>query len=132
MIPRGWHTLSDAALAREIGRLGGTPPGVLQNPELLALVLPILRADFEALETHRHVADAPLDLPIRVFGGTEDAGTPRAELEAWRAQSTRPVTVKTFPGGHFFLDSARERVLAEVLAVLGHRSPSFSDIQMRS
>jgi medium-chain acyl-[acyl-carrier-protein] hydrolase len=121
-IARGWHHLDDRALARELERLGGTPDVILRDPELLALFLPILRADFEALETHVYEAQAPLDVPIRAFGGSSDAAASTAEVDAWRAHSTLPFAAKTFPGGHFFVDSARDQVLAEVLTVLGHRA----------
>jgi surfactin synthase thioesterase subunit len=44
----------------------------------------------------------------------------RAEhLAAWAAQTTASFAVRTFPGGHFYLNSARElllRALAEDLS----------------
>jgi len=41
------HLMSDAELIVELKRLNGTPPGVRASPELLELILPVLRADFQ-------------------------------------------------------------------------------------
>ena len=38
----------------------GTPEVILQNAELMALLLPIIRADFAMLETYRYRAEPPL------------------------------------------------------------------------
>ena len=130
--PRGWHLLGDRALACEIERLGGTPAEVLQNPELLAIVLPLLRADFQALDTHVHEPEPPLEVPLRAFGGLADLAVPFRDLDAWGAQSTHPVTTKSFPGGHFFLESARERVLAELSAVLERYLLDRPSLRMRA
>jgi surfactin synthase thioesterase subunit len=40
------------------------------------------------------------------------------DLEPWRQETTAGFGVRVFPGGHFYLDSLRQRVLAEVEAIL--------------
>ena len=56
----------------ELGRLNGTPREVLEHPELLELLLPILRADFSVCQTYVYAPGEPLDVPITVLGGLED------------------------------------------------------------
>jgi medium-chain acyl-[acyl-carrier-protein] hydrolase len=113
------HTLSDADFVEEIGRrYGGIPKEILADKDLLALLLPALRADIAALELHPVTHGEPVRIPITVFGGASDARAPRPHLDAWRASTTAALDVKTFPGGHFYLTEQRAALLAEVAAVL--------------
>src|SRR4051812_16907998 len=45
------HRLPDNAFITGVKALNGTPPEVFEHEELLDLILPILRADFELVET---------------------------------------------------------------------------------
>src|SRR5690606_29936603 len=57
--------LSDADFLVEIHRrYAAIPPEVASEPDVLALLLPALRADIAALETHVPGAREPLDCPI--------------------------------------------------------------------
>ncbi len=58
--------LADDAFIAEIGRrYGGIPDEVLRERDLLDLLLPGLRADMTAIETHAHRAGAAVALPDR-------------------------------------------------------------------
>ncbi len=105
------HNLDDAAFIDQLRRLNGTPPEVLQNSELLCLVLPTLRADMQICETYRYLAGAPLSCPISTFGGIQDHEVSRADLEGWREQTTASFVMRTLPGDHFFITSARPLLL---------------------
>ena len=115
---RDWHDLSDDALIAELHKLGGTPQEILRDRELLAIILPIFRADLTALERHRHETQAPLDLPLSALGGLADDAVSRSDVDAWSMHSTRAMTTTMFPGAHFFIDSARAAVLTHVYGVL--------------
>lgn len=110
--------LSDDAFVAEIGRrYGGIPAEVLRHRDLLELLLPGLRADITAVETHRFVDAAPLRCPLSVFGGDADSRAPLEQLGAWRMHAAAGMRVKTFPGGHFyFADAAvRAQLIGEIL-----------------
>ncbi|HET6976592.1 MAG TPA: alpha/beta fold hydrolase [Pyrinomonadaceae bacterium] len=92
-------------------RLNGTPREVLENEELLQLMLPTLRADFELLQVYKYADEPPLSCPITAFGGLQDKEVSREELEAWRAQTAATFILRNFPGDHFFLNSDRARLL---------------------
>jgi medium-chain acyl-[acyl-carrier-protein] hydrolase len=81
---------------------------LVQNHDLMDMVLPIMRADFAVVESYVCKEEPPFDLPIRVFGGLSDPEAARKELDGWQAHSTRPVTVRMFEGGHFFLNTNGE------------------------
>lgn len=115
------HALPDAQFLAELSRYGGIPESVLGEPELLELFLPIVRADFEVLETYRHAPDEPLEVPISVFGGVDDAMNPPDQLEAWRAQTRGDFTRRMLPGDHFFIQSARDELLPLVSQTLRAR-----------
>lgn len=97
------HQLPDAELVRTILGLNGTQRGVLENPELRQLLLPIFRADFGVCESYQHAARGPLDIPFTVFGGLQDARVKRTALEAWREQTRASFALHMLPGDHFFL-----------------------------
>jgi medium-chain acyl-[acyl-carrier-protein] hydrolase len=115
------HDKPDAALIERMRRLGGTPAVVLENPDLLALLLPALRADFEVLETWHYVAEQPLDTPIAAFGGRDDPTVPQADLDRWRDETAAGFSLRMLPGAHFFLQSERHALLDEIALLLaGH------------
>lgn len=103
------HQLSSAAFHARLARYGGTPAAVLQNPELMEMFERILRADLEALESSESTGVArPLDVPIHVMLGLEDDVT-EEQAQAWQLESSRPLLVSRFSGGHFFIrEHARE------------------------
>lgn len=113
------HGLPDDELIARLRAYRGTPPEVLAHPELMALVLPTLRADFELVETYRPPEGRPpLAQPITVFGGEEDEDASAEELAAWGELTTGRCAVRTFPGGHFFVHEERDAVLAALGAAL--------------
>jgi medium-chain acyl-[acyl-carrier-protein] hydrolase len=104
------HLLSDAGLLDELRRLEGTPEIVLADPELLALMLPTIRADLAVVETADPIAVEPLPVPITAFGGEADRVT-RGDLAAWQHHTHAGFAMKIYPGGHFFLHAARNDML---------------------
>lgn len=112
------HTMPDDELIVELRRLGGTPEEFLEDEELLAILLPTLRADFSLFDTYRYPEGEPLPVPISIFGGLEDFALPEEKLEGWRLQTTERVTMKMFPGDHFFLHSHEPALVREIERLL--------------
>ncbi len=105
------HDLPAGELIAQLRRLGGTPEEVLCDRELMALVLPLVRADFAVLETHRHLPQPPLSVPIDALGGADDPVVSAAALDAWRGSTSKGFARRMYPGGHFYLQGARDAVL---------------------
>ena len=116
-----FYNLPDAELIEELRRLKGTPTEVLENPELMHLMLPLMRADFSVCQNYDYQAAAqPLACPISVFGGLEDTLT-KEQLQDWRQHTTAAFKLRLFPGDHFFLHTYQEsllRALAQELVPL--------------
>jgi medium-chain acyl-[acyl-carrier-protein] hydrolase len=112
------HHRPDADFLAGIARLNGTPPEILQHREILEMLLPVLRADFQLAETYQYGAETPLPCPITAFGGTADDKVSEADLAAWRAQAGGPFATQLFPGDHFFLNAARASLVQAVATAL--------------
>jgi surfactin synthase thioesterase subunit len=112
------HELADAEFIEELRALKGTPAAVLDSAELMELMLPILRADFAAIETHVHSRGEPLDCPITAFGGLGDVDVVASDLAAWAELTRAEFQCTMFEGDHFFVQSGRARLLAAVRAQL--------------
>lgn len=106
------YNLCEADFVEKLRRLNGTPREVFEHPELLPLILPLLRADFAVCETYAYKDGPPLRCPITVMGGLEDHHVGTELLEEWRLQTDGPCDVRLFPGDHFFLHGARPRILS--------------------
>lgn len=89
----------------EIKRLNGTPDEFFENLELQELFLPLLRADFEIVDTYEYLPDAPLPCSITVYGGEQDEHVPAESLTAWEGQTSAKYQLRMLPGDHFFTDN---------------------------
>lgn len=105
------HNLPEPEFVAELRRLKGTPEGVLRQPELMRMLLPCLRADFEMGATYQYAAGEPLACPISAFGGLADPEISRADLEGWREHMTATFVARMLPGEHFFLLDTRAQLL---------------------
>jgi medium-chain acyl-[acyl-carrier-protein] hydrolase len=108
------HQLPDAEFIEEMRRMQGTPEAVLGNAELMAFVLPILRADFEACDTYVCPSEPPLACPFFMYGGTDDREVDSQGLARWREQTSGAFSQRMFPGTHFFVQSHRAPLLDDI------------------
>lgn len=120
--PAGVHLLSDRELMAHIADLEGTSADLLEMPELLELLVPVLRADFTACETYEYVEREPLRLPVSIFGGADDPGVSVSVLRQWADLLAAPPYLRVFPGGHFYLQEHPEDVVGAVADRLGFGS----------
>ena len=105
------HVLPDEAFIDRLQeRYGAIPEAVRQEPELLALLLPPLRADI------RHRCYTPsstrkVRCPVHVYGGSEDRHPTPSQLPGWQrrrndVRAGLPAIISTWPqkrrrcGGH--------------------------------
>ena len=112
---RPTYDLPDAELLQELQQLNGTPKEVLENHELMQLMLPLLRADFEMVQTYAYSPGPMLNSSITAFGGLEDTEERREGLEAWRYHTSGNFTLHMIAGNHFFLNMS-QAVLLRLLA----------------
>lgn len=113
------HQLSDEELLAEIKKLGGTEVEVVNHPELMKMLLGVLRADFEMAETYSP-ADSWSRLQCRVttIAGSEDSIVDPDEIAAWRDVSEGDFSQICLPGGHFLVETNPQPLLAAVSEML--------------
>nr|AXL06526.1 thioesterase [uncultured bacterium] len=120
---------SDEQLVTELRKLSGTDAAMLTDPELLEMIMPAIRSDYEAVLAYRYEPGRKLDCPVTVLTGDVDPRVSVDEAAAWEQHTTGPTDLHVFPGGHFYLVDQNERV-NEVLSerldrqrVDAHRRP---------
>jgi len=104
--------LPEAEFMEHLRHLNGTPKEVLEHPQLMGLMLPLLRADFAVSQTYVYREEPPLDCPITSFRGAEDDEVHHEDVEAWREQTGASFSLRVFPGGHFFLQTSQTELLS--------------------
>jgi len=120
------HRLDDAQLAEAIRGLGGTPDVLLRDADLLRLLLPTLRADFEAAETWTHRTDEVLDCPLLACAGLDDPHVTDEDLEGWRVHTRADFQCRRVRGDHFDVLAPGGPIVTELArrAALGVGDPS--------
>ncbi|WP_237907673.1 thioesterase II family protein [Azospirillum brasilense] len=103
--------LDDAAFLSRLAALGGTPPEVLACDDLMELMLPMLRADFAMSDAFLEPGPPPLPVPILAFAGAEDEEATEAEVAGWERLAGAGFSLRTLPGGHFFLHEQRASIV---------------------
>jgi len=99
-------------------RYGAIPDAIRNNPEILRLFLPTMRADFTLLDRYRYRDEPPLAVPIVAFRGKDDPVEPEPDLRAWSEHTSASFELRTVPGGHFFLRESRSIVIGHVRGLL--------------
>jgi len=110
--------LPDDQLIEELRTLGGMDPAVLGHEELLQTMLPVLRADLEMADTYAARHTESTNLTVFVYGGANDEDTPPEDLQAWTLETRQPPQVRIYPGNHFFVHTAVDQLLQDVVTDL--------------
>ncbi|MYT32278.1 MULTISPECIES: thioesterase domain-containing protein [unclassified Streptomyces] len=105
------HLLDEDALSAELVRLGGTPPELLEMPEVRQLVLPVVRGDYRLIETYQAEPAGLVPCPVTAFIGAQDDEVTAEEATGWERWTTGPFQLLTFPGGHFYLSGRPDAVV---------------------
>jgi medium-chain acyl-[acyl-carrier-protein] hydrolase len=110
--------LSEADFVARLRRLKGMQESVFESRELLDFLLPLLRADFELVETYEYIPKPKLTCPITVFGGLSDQEVNAHDLQAWHNQSCGPFQMHMFAGDHFFLHYETKMLIHRIVEQL--------------
>ncbi|AXK89348.1 thioesterase [Nocardia farcinica] len=119
--PGRLHQGPDEGLIADLERLATDPSSVAvlrTEPGLADLVLPAVRADYQAVETYTPGGTDPLPCPITALVSTADPTMTPEQGDEWRDFTTGAFRRETFPGGHFYLDEQVAEVAALISSVL--------------
>ena len=97
------YLMNEDNFKSELRELGGVPEEVLNDPDLFGFFEPIMRADFEILESERKTSNGEIVLEtpiIALMGNSEDKSD---QISNWKLFSTKEVKTVIWPGNHFFI-----------------------------
>ncbi|MCX4390298.1 alpha/beta fold hydrolase [Micromonospora peucetia] len=114
----GLSRVDDDELLRRLEAGGGLPATLLEYPELVELLLPLLRADFGRVDDYRYTPEEPLPMPIVAFSGRSDTTVSQESSAGWREHSAAGFTLREIDGGHFFLNERLPDLLVAIRADL--------------
>jgi medium-chain acyl-[acyl-carrier-protein] hydrolase len=113
-IGRRMFDLPEKEFITELRELNGTPMELFDDPESKDLFIPLLRADFEMVDTYVCSPEPPLACPITVYGGSQDERAPVDCLNPWKSYTAAQCKVRILPGDHFFI----QKQSAQFMSVL--------------
>ena len=94
--------LSDESLMKMMFQQSGTPNELLANEELMAMVLPAMRADLALGRSYVDDHGRRLAAPLLAMGGRTDTMTAPERLRTWHAVTDRFLGVEIVEGDHFY------------------------------
>lgn len=108
-----FSAMTDGEFKNVLKDLNGTPPAILDDPGLFELLLPGLRADFALPENYQFRWPEKLRAATHVFYGAHDEVTEQ-QIFSWQDHIGTPLTFQQIDGGHFFIHSHVDELLASV------------------
>jgi surfactin synthase thioesterase subunit len=98
---------------------------MLKNPELRALVLPVVRAEFEMAFTYRYRHEAAWNFPITCFNGENDLYVTRGDILSWGRFTNSSFQVHIRQGEHFLLVDDADFLMRVINRVIADHHSSF-------
>ncbi len=95
--------LSDDELVANVRDLGAVPAAIADSPDMMAVLLPALRADLAVYAGYEHDG-AQVSCPVAAYGANADPLILPGAMERWSGLTPSFLGVSEYPGGHFYLD----------------------------
>jgi medium-chain acyl-[acyl-carrier-protein] hydrolase len=114
--------LTDDEFIALLRTYNGTAPEILEHRDIMAFLLPSIRADFALVENYRYGAGPRLPMPVTVLAGRDDSGVSEVDIAGWADETSATCTRHWFDGDHFFIHSSQAAVLACLDAALAPAS----------
>lgn len=124
---QGRFTLPSDRFWEMVKKIGGLPDEFFEADELKKVFEPILRSDFQALETYQHSDSIKMDVPIVIFIAEEDTIS-REACVMWQAETIHEVKLYQFKGNHFYLFENEKQVIDTILFELENAKTPRADL----
>lgn len=99
-------TLPDFEFFKEIYDLGGVPEDIFENKELIELMTPIIRSDFNIINKYNFFEQKKqLDCDISVLSGKHDSLNKYDNEKNWKLLTHKDSSFLCFDDGHFFINT---------------------------
>jgi surfactin synthase thioesterase subunit len=103
--------LSDQDLLKGLLDLEGTDREIVKHPELLEIILPIIRADFKIGEKYLLPIQDQINCPIIAIGANNDPWVKVDELSQWQKFTRQECQLKTISGDHFYVKNDFQEIV---------------------
>ncbi len=111
--------LSDEELVAELRLLNGTPKEVLDNKELIAFLIPMIRSDLRLHENFSYKSQK-INIPIVAHAAAEDIDATLPIMNYWKELTRDNFTIKEFKGDHFFVQNLGENYLKNIIKTINN------------
>lgn len=108
------RTLADPELIADIKRLDARSAAVLDQPELLQVVLPAIRADYGLVDGYPRQPPRVVRAPIVGYAGDTDPDVSPADMGSWQQATTGSFQLRLFAGDHFYLVPQQAALVADI------------------
>ena len=105
------HHLPEDEFRNAIQALNGMPDAVNNDPELMSIAYPLIRADCKLVESREYSSPKPLNTPMVILGGIADQQVSIDALEQWAKFTSGGFQLVLFPGDHFYIHTQKEALL---------------------
>jgi len=110
------HSLDDKALINVLKENKASPKEVLDSKELMEMILPSIRADYQLIETYKTPRTPTLLTPTIIFNDEDDIG--KEIILSWQEYIKNEIKYVKFSGGHFFIHSQVDAIIKEIKNII--------------
>jgi len=126
------YNLPDDEFVAEIRDNSGTSQAVLDEPSLMEILLPRLRADYQICETApKAVMSKLLSCDINICSGKTDDGATPEDMNYWANFSSGNAAYYEFDAGHFFINDKRDEFNTLIAKILDECCASSASINVQ-
>lgn len=112
-----YSQMSDDVFLDKIKAMGGLSAEILNDNDLMTLIIPILRADFNLLENYTSDYYCCLPMKVSILYGTDDAISEK-ERQSWFELFSERGKDIAIEGGHFFINQNCQAVVEHVNSII--------------
>jgi medium-chain acyl-[acyl-carrier-protein] hydrolase len=112
------HDLPDAKFIEELRKYNGIPNDIVEDEDIMAIFMPIIRADFCISETYKYINEEALTSPMTVLGGLNDNTFYQEDLLKWKEQTKSIFKYYLLSGDHFFINTSYKEVIKIINQIL--------------
>ena len=110
------HQLDDEGLIDVLRANNASPKEVLDSKELMEMILPTVRADYQLIETY-HAVEGPL-LETKLVLFNSEADMEKETIGDWQKYFKNESKYVNFDDGHFFIHSEVNKMADEIRALV--------------
>jgi medium-chain acyl-[acyl-carrier-protein] hydrolase len=119
MAPRVSDLPADEFVAQLRQRRHVLPAAAIGEPDVLRMLLPVVRADVAMAEAYRYDPEPALGCPLIACDAAADPQASRSDVEGWKRETTGRFSIQRFAGDRSYIQREQEALTA---LIRGHLS----------